>query len=58
MLTREYQNQLVTSLRSIFGEGLVEPEWDSIKYDLDAKWTVKPVLAQSPYSSLELLCQP
>ena len=32
MLTREYQNQLVTNLRSIFGDELVEPEWDSVKY--------------------------
>ncbi len=34
MRTREYQNQLVTNLRSIFGDKLVEPEWDSVKYDL------------------------
>lgn len=34
MLTREYQNQLVTNLCNIFEDKLVEPEWDSVKYDL------------------------
>lgn len=34
MLAHEYQNQLITNLRSIFGDELVEPEWDSVKYDL------------------------
>jgi len=32
MLTREYQDRLVTNLRSIFGDELVEPEWDSNKF--------------------------
>jgi len=33
MITQEYQNQLITNLRSIFGNELVKTEWDSVQYD-------------------------
>jgi hypothetical protein len=34
MFTREYQNQLITNLRNIFGNELVQTEWDSVQYDI------------------------
>ncbi len=30
---KEYQTQVVKTLREIFGDELVKPEWDSVTYD-------------------------
>ena len=57
MLTREYQNQLVTNLRNIFGNELVVPEWDSVRASLhsgDHKIVYAPRhdIAVGPFNSL------
>lgn len=34
MRTRDYQNQLITHFRNIFGDEFVQTEWDSVQYDI------------------------
>jgi hypothetical protein len=57
MLTREYQNELITNLRNIFGSELVKSEWDSVQYDLHSGnhkivYAPRHDIAVGPFNSL------
>jgi len=57
MLASEYQNQLITILRNIFGSELVRPEWDSVQYDLHSGnhkivYAPRHDIAVGPFNSL------